>query len=402
MAPMSRVLCLDARAGGFAIAIAAAVGVLALAACGRGPAPAGTPQLPGDDVKTFRHGLDQAPSSLDPVQASNLYANQVVVNAYDTLFAYKYLARPYQLKPNLADGWPEISPDLLTYRIRIKQGVHFQDDPAFPDGQGREVVARDFVYSLERQFDPAFRPQGAWFWQGRIVGIDDWKKAGSDYAREIPGLRAVDRYTIEVRLTRPYPQLLDTFAQGYAAVVPREAVERYGREFGTHPVGSGPFHVVSYDSARLVFERNPGFRREPVDLAAEGYDPATQRYTGVERIQGRAPPFVDRLVLDFANDDASRWNSFIKGDEIQDSGLPAEKAAEVLESREPLRLKPEYARRYQVAAGTEAGFVFDVFNMDFPEFGYNPDPDRERRRRRADGGLGAPASQLDRSDDAGG
>lgn len=354
--------------------------LLAVAGCG-----SSTDHNPSADagagLKTFRHSLDQAPSTLDPVQATNVYANHVVVNAYDTLFAYKYLARPYQLKPNLADGWPDISADLLTYRIRIKKGVWFQDDPAFPGGQGREVVAADFVYSLKRQFDPKNRPQGAWFWQGRIVGLDDWKAAGSDYDREVPGLRALDRYTIEVRLIRPYPQLLDTFAQGYSAVVPREAAERYGPELGTHPVGSGPFKVVSYDTSRIVFERNRRFRQEPVDLQAEGYDPATQRYTGVERIQGRSPPFVDRLVIDFANDDASRWNSFTKGNEIQVAGLPPEKADELLESRDPVRLKPQYARRYQLAAGTEAGFIFEVFNFDFPEFGYNPDPGSERRNK---------------------
>lgn len=355
---------------------------LALVACGGLPAPAPDAGLPAaEGIKTFRHSLDAAPSSLDPVQASNVYANHVVLNAYDTLFAYQYLARPYRLKPNLAAGWPEISADLLRYRIRIKPGVRFQDDPAFPGGRGREVVAEDVVYSLKRQFDPKNRPQGAWFWQGRIVGLDAWKEAGSDYDREVPGLRALDRYTIEVRLTRPYPQLLDTFAQGYSAVVPREAAEHYGPELGIHPVGSGPFKVVSYDTSRIVFERNPHFRQEPVDLAAEGYDPATQRYTGVERIAGRSPPFVDRLIIDFASDEASRWNSFTKGSEIQVAGLPVEKVDEVLESREPLRLKPAYAARWQAVSGTEAGFVFETFNLDFPEFGYHPDPVREQRNK---------------------
>lgn len=335
----------------------------------------------GSGLKTYRHALDQAPSSLDPVQASNVYANHVVVNAYDTLFAYKYLARPYQLKPNLADGWPDISEDLLNYTIRLKRGVYFQDDPAFPGGKGREVVAEDVVYSLKRQFDPKNRPQGAWLWQGRIIGLDEWKEAGSDYAREVPGLRALDSHTLQIRLTRPYPQLLDTLAQGYAAVVPREAVEHYGREFGTRPVGSGPFKVVSYNTARIVMDRHSGYRQEPVDIWEEGYDPASQRYTGVERIQGRSPPFIDRLIIDFANDTASLWNSFIKGNEVQLSVLPVEKAEEVLESRTPVRLKKAYADKYQVYSGPEAGFIFETFNLDFPEFGYHPDPERERRNK---------------------
>ncbi|MGD9293067.1 MAG: ABC transporter substrate-binding protein, partial [Gammaproteobacteria bacterium] len=133
------------------------------------------------NLKVYRHAMDQAPSSIDPVQASNVYANHVVLNAYDTLFAFKYLARPYEVKPNLAVDFPEISEDLLEYRIRIKEGVHFIDDPAFPDGKGREVVADDFVYSIKRHFDPKMRGQGAWLWQGRIVGLDEWKAAGADY-----------------------------------------------------------------------------------------------------------------------------------------------------------------------------------------------------------------------------
>jgi ABC-type transport system substrate-binding protein len=325
--------------------------------------------------------MDEAPSSLDPVQAANVYANHVVVNAYDTLYAYKYLARPYALKPNLATDFPEVSADGLTYTIRLKPGVYFVDDPAFPQGKGREVVAHDVIYSLQRQFDPKTRPQGAWLWQGRIVGLDAWKEAGSDYSREVTGLRAVDRHTLQIRLTRPYPQLADTLAQGYAAIVPREAAEYYGKELAIHPVGSGPFRVVSYDTSRVVMERNPRFRQEPVDLRAEGYDPVMQGFSGVEAIAGRSPPFVDRLIIDFVKEEAARWNSFTKGDEAQYTSLPPEKTDEVLESKRPVRLKPEFAQRYHAMASLEAGFIFYAFNMDFAEFGYNPDPERARRNK---------------------
>ncbi len=346
-------------------------------ACGpAGPAP-GSPAVPA--ARVYRHSMDQAPISLDPTQAANVYANHVVVNAYDTLYSYKYLARPYALKPNLAAALPDISADGLVYRIRLKPGVRFIDDPCFPGGVGREVVAQDFVYSIQRQFDPANQPQGAWFWSGRIVGLDEWKAAGSDYDRPVAGLRAVDRHTLEIRLTRPYPQLADTLAQGYSAVVPREAAEYYGKQLGVHPVGSGPFRVVAYDTARVVMVRNPHYRQEPVDLAAEGYDPGTQAYTGVAAIAGRSPPFVDRLEIDFIGEPSAAWTSFTKGDEIQYTTLPVEQVDRVLASRDPVTLRPEYAERYHLQARPEAGFVFTAFNMDFPDFGYHPDPERARR-----------------------
>lgn len=325
--------------------------------------------------------MDQAPTSLDPTQAANTYANHVVVNAYDTLYSFKYLARPYELKPNLAEDFPIISADGLTYTIRLKRGVRFVDDPCFPGGHGREVVAEDFIYSLKRQFDPRNQPQGAWLWQGRIVGLDDWKEAGSDYGQPVAGLRALDAHTLEIRLIRPYPQLVDTLSLGFSAIVPREAAEKYGKGLGVRPVGSGPFRVVSYDTSRVVMLRNPHFRQEPVDLAAEGYNPVTQSHTGVAAIQGRSPPFVDRLEISFITEPSASWSSFTKGDEIQFTTLPIEQVDRVLATRKPVTLKPEYADRFFVYGGLEAGFVFTVFNMDFPEIGYHPDPERERRNR---------------------
>jgi ABC-type transport system substrate-binding protein len=287
------------------------------------------------EIKVYKASMDGAPSTIDPVQASNVYANAVVLNAYDTLYRFKYLARPYEVTANLAAGMPEISKDGLVYRIRIKEGAHFIDDSVFEGGAGREVVAEDFVYSIKRHFDTKQRPRGAWLWQGRIVGLDAWKDGGSDYDKQVEGLRALDRYTIEIRLIEPYPQLVYTLAQGYAAIVPREAVETYGREFGSRPVGSGPFRVISYDSARIVYERNTKFRQEPVDIWAEGYDPETQGHIGVEAIHGRSPPFIDRLEIHFIAENAARWNSFTKDNEIQ----------------------------------------------YLTEFGYNDDPERERRNK---------------------
>lgn len=333
------------------------------------------------NLKVYRHAMDQSPSSLDPVQASNVYANHVVLNAYDTLFAFKYLARPYEVKPNLAVDFPEISDDLLEYRIRIKEGVHYIDDPAFADGVGREVIAEDFIYSIKRHFDPKMRGQGAWLWQGRIVGLDEWKESGADYDQEIEGLRAIDRHTILIKLIRPYPQLIFTLTMGYSALVPREAVETYGLELASRPVGSGPFRVTSYDTSKIVFEKNVKFRQEPVDIWYEGYNPDTQGFTGVEAIQGRSPPFLDILEIDFIAESAARWNSFTKGDEVQYTGVPNEQVDNILSSKDPITPTQEIADRYHMYAGVEAGFVFQAFNMDFPEFGYNDDPDRSRRNK---------------------
>ncbi len=352
------------------------VPLLALGACDGGKHAT---SVGGSDT-VYRHSMDGAPNNLDPARASTIYANFLAVNLYDTLYRYKYLARPYQLEPNLAQNLPQVSADGLTYTIRIKPGVHFIDDPVFPAGKGRLVNARDFVYSIKRHFDPETRAQGAWLWQKRIVGLDEWKENGSDYEQEVTGLRALDDRTIQIRLISPYPQFIHTLTQGFSAIVPPEAVAFYGKELAVHPVGSGPYRLASFNTASAVMLRNKGFRQEPFSLENEGYDPARQSSYGLQHLQGLLPPFMDRIEVEFIAEDAARWNAFIAG-ELDFVKTPVSQFDQVLQSRDPPVLKPALAENFHFQASLESGFVHTDFNMDDPRIGYHPDPGQNARNK---------------------
>ncbi len=332
------------------------------------------------DLKVYRHSMDGAPSNLDPAQAATIYASFVVVNLFDTLYRYQYLARPYELTPNLALAMPEVSSDGLRYTIRLKPGVRFSDDPAFPGGRGREATAADVAYSLKRHFDPAVRSQGAWLWRGKIRGMDEWQAAGADYDAPVAGLNTPDAHTLVVDLVRPFPQFTNTLALAMSAVVPREAVEHYGREFGVNPVGSGPFRLLSFDVTKAVLERNPQFRAEPVDLAAEGYR-GDHPAAGLEVIAGRTPPFLDRLEFHFIADETARWISFSKGDEIQFTLITQGRMDQILESRSPPSMRPELRENYRMHLGLESGFVYVAMNLADPDLGPSEDPARDARNR---------------------
>ena len=347
---------------------------MALGACG----PAEAPEQ-GERV-IYRHSMDGVPGSLDPARASSVYNKFLAVNLFDTLYRYRYLARPYALAPNLALELPQVSEDGLVYTIRLKKGVRFVDDPAFPGGIGREVTAQDFIYSIQRHFDPGTLAEGAWLWQGRIVGLDDWKAAGSDYAQTVPGLRALDNHTVRVELTAPFPQFTHTLAQGYAAIVPREAVDHYGKGFSNQPVGSGPFTLASIDSARAVLLRNPNYHGDAFALDAEGFDPKRHDGLGLQQLSGRRPPFVDEVIIEFITEDASRWNALVSGD-AHLIKVPAGQFDQVLEKRQPLTLKSEFTERFRYDASLESGFVYTNFNMADERIGYHPDPEQDVRNR---------------------
>jgi len=335
---------------------------------------------PEQPQRVYRHAIDGVPGSLDPAHAANIYASTLVVNIFDTLYRYRYLARPYELTPNLAEDFPQVSDDGLVFTFRLRE-ARFADDPAFSDGRGRVVTADDVVFSIRRHFDPVTRSQGAWLWRDRIVGLDAWGRDGADPEAEIAGLRALDDRTVRIELTRPYPQLLETLAMALSAVVPAEAIAAYGREFAVRPVGSGPFQLLSLDETRAILEANPHFQRDPLDLAAEGFEPSLHARYGLESLDGRRYPLIDRLEIQFIPEPTSRWNSFFSGRGVDNLMVPPEQATRVLSSIEPLTFQPQIERDFQTYAGPETGLVFYGFNMANPEMGHHEDPVRERDNR---------------------
>ncbi|NND65394.1 MAG: hypothetical protein HKM24_05455, partial [Gammaproteobacteria bacterium] len=130
-----------------------------------------------------------------------------------------------------------------------------------------------------------------------------------------------------------------------------------------------------------VLEPNPKFRREPVSLAAEGYDANKHGRYGLQAIEGRTPPFLDKLEVHFITEAAARWGSFTKGNEIHYTSVPSEQMDRVLASKDPITINPEFSEQYHYHAGMEAGFVFSSFNFDFPEWGYHNDPKQVARNK---------------------
>lgn len=338
-----------------------------------------------EQPKTYVHAMDQAATTTDPARAATIYDSFLVTNVYDTLYRYRYLARPYALAPNLAIAMPSVSENRRVYTIELKPGVRFVDHPSFPKGRGREVTAEDVVYSLARHFLPETRSQGAWLWRDRIVGLDAWAAEGGQPDAEIAGLRAVDRHTVRIELVEPYPQLTHTLATAFSAIVPREAVDALGESFGREPVGSGPFVLERFDEARAVLRANSDFREEPVDLALEGFDPALHEGLGLERIAGRAPPFLDRLELHFIQEGASRWAALVSGRDVHFALVPGEAVERALAEPGDTSARPTLAGslrdRFHAATALESAVLFQAFNFDHPALGHHADPLQDRRNR---------------------
>ncbi len=253
----------------------------------------------------------------DPIHANDSYSNREASKVYEGLFEYHYLKRPYALAPNLADGMPHIADDNLTYTFKIKKGVLFHDNVCFPEGKGRELVAEDFVYSIMRLADPKEASPGWWVLDGKIAGLNEWsdnqKTAEStNYDVEIKGLKALDKYTLQFTLSKPFPQFLYSLAMSFTMVVPKEAVAMYSKEFLNNPVGTGPYMTGTFNpmSNKIVYTANPKFRDKYYPTEGSVGD----KEKGLLKAAGQKVPFIKKIVTYIIPEHSPAWLSFSRGD----------------------------------------------------------------------------------------
>jgi len=278
------------------------------------------PELESDakGKKVLRVAFRVAETGFDPAQISDLYSNYVVSHIFESPLQYDYLARPAKIRPRTAVALPEVADDFRTFTLRIRPGIWFQNDPAF-GGRRRELTAADHVFQMKRLADPRWKsPLWPALETARIVGLAELRKAAMadgrfDYAREIDGLRLLDRYTLQVRLAEPNPRFADIFTDArMTGAVAHEAVAAYENEIMARPVGTGPFRLAAWTRAsRIVLERNPDYREERYDAQPAADDARGQAI--LAQLKGRRLPMIDRVELSVIDESQPRWLAFLNG-----------------------------------------------------------------------------------------
>jgi ABC-type transport system substrate-binding protein len=334
--------------------------------------------------KVFRYAFPSAETGFDPAQISDLYSRNVTSHIFDSLYSYDYLARPARIKPLAAAALPEISDDFRVFTFRLRRNIHFQDDPVFK-GVKRELIAQDFVYSLKRFFDPRWKsPVVATLEEFQFLGLSELRqqalkrKAPFNYDVEVDGLRALDRYTLQVRLAQSAPHFVEVLAQPdlYGAVT-REVVEAYGDTIMAHPIGTGPFRLVDWRrSSRIVLERNENYREEIFDGSVSADDPHLKAIASA--LHGKKLPLIDRIEVYVIEEQQPRWLAFLNAEHDLLDRLPN---TFVNIAAPGGQLAPGLKKRdIKMSRVLGADITYTVFNMKHPLIGgYTPDKVALRR-----------------------
>jgi peptide/nickel transport system substrate-binding protein len=297
-------------------AFAAGVCLAALAA-GAQAQSVDDPKQGGSMVVTYKDDV----STLDPAIGYDWQNWSMIKSLFDGLMDYE--PGTTTLTPDLAESY-EISEDGRTFTFRLRPGVKFHN--------GRELTADDVKYSIERTVNPATQSPGAGFF-GTIAGFEAFQ-AGE--ATELSGIKVVDPLTVEFTLSRPDATFLHVMAINFAHVVPREAVEEYGPDFGRHPVGTGAYKLAEWTlGQRLVFERNSDYWKPGV-------------------------PKLDRITFEVGQEPTVALLRLQRGEvDVLGDGIPPAQFLQV-------RNDPEQAKDIQVGGQLHTGYV--TMNVNVPPF----------------------------------
>ncbi|WDV96866.1 glutathione ABC transporter substrate-binding protein [Brevibacillus parabrevis] len=231
------------RRKGWSILMSGVLGVgLVLAGCSAQPEQ-GAVDNPAkseaaDGTQTLIIARQSDANNLDPHFISAINAASVVHHK-----VYEGLIRRdenMEFKPMLATEWKQL--DEVTWEFKLRQGVVFHDGTPF----NAEAVKATFA----RVLDP---------------------KVGSPRATQfqmIQEVKAVDDYTVQIKLTYPYSPLLSILANHEGSIISPKAIEQYGKDLSKHPVGTGPFVFEAWTPGQeIVLARNDNYWGEKVKYA---------------------------------------------------------------------------------------------------------------------------------------
>ena len=202
---------------------------------GSGTTAQNAPEFEPDADGSVSVGFLLEPEGLDPTSVAGAALDQLVIdNVYEGL---TFRDQDGNIHPKLAKSW-DVSEDGLTYTFHLEEGVTFHDGSSFD--------SQDVVSTLE-----ASAAEGSTNPDAKLMGTFD-------------SATVVDEHTVEVTLSSPNANFLDTMATDAAMMIPSDNTTDLNRESN----GTGPYTIGEWktgESIQLV--RNDGYWGEPAKNA---------------------------------------------------------------------------------------------------------------------------------------
>ena len=158
----------------------------------------------------LRYPLPTNPTSLDPHKVQDGDTLDMTQQVYEGLVKW---GEDNSVQPNLAEKWT-IDSAGTTYTFNLKKGVKFSN--------GREFTAEDVKWNLERACNPQFTSATAATYLDNIIGV---KERLANKAKEVAGVKVVDKYTVTIQIDKPRPYFLGKLTYSCAYFLAKEGLK---------------------------------------------------------------------------------------------------------------------------------------------------------------------------------
>ncbi|HEX2901313.1 MAG TPA: ABC transporter substrate-binding protein, partial [Bacteroidia bacterium] len=201
--------------------------------------------------------------------------------------------------------------------------------------------------------------KGFWIFNGKVAGVDAYREGK---AAEVSGFQVHDDSTFLITLDQPFAPFPNLLAMAYASVVPREVVEFFGKDFRSHPIGTGPFKFKSWnENVSLILLKN--------DL-----------YFGRDG-QGNALPYLDAVHVRFIRERLSEFVELCQGRLDFINGIDKSTKDEIFDSRGQIR--QHYLERFKFDIHPQLNTEFIGMLVDSTQPAAKGHPLTDRRVRQA-------------------
>lgn len=278
-----------------------------------------------------------------PLSLTQVSTYRIMSQVYQGLVTFD--SRDLSIRPCLAERW-KVDADGLRYTFHLRKGVRFHDDPAFPEGRGRELVAQDVVHCFTAICSHGIGDKVMWLFQDRVEGANVHYAATAKGVptEAIKGITALDDHTVRITLVRPMANFLQVMAHPACWIWPPELVTAYGPSPTDKAIGTGPFvmHTLHPPDA-MVLERNPSYwERSP---------------------EGHPLPYLDAVRVTFVDDKDAEVDAFLRGRLSALLELPQGRMTEVNDTLGPDGRAQHHVLRLP-ALNTQF-YGFDLFRPPF-------------------------------------
>ena len=182
------------------------------------------------------------PDTFDPQVCYDATCWDNMQMLFDRLYDYK--GATTDLESEAAASMPVISGGGKVYTIAIRKGMTFDN--------GKPVTAADFVYTFSRICNPATKSPVVSFWDV-VAGCAAFAK---NPVGSVSGIKALSTYSLQITLTQADAAFTYVLAMPHASVIPVGS----GAQQALHPMGSGPFEMVSYTPGQsIILKANPNY-----------------------------------------------------------------------------------------------------------------------------------------------